>query len=63
MLRNRADAGWGYTKGVELLTKGEDKTVATIVIPRAAVAEEEEVAAAAAAPSAAEVPAAKQKEK
>lgn len=50
-------------KGVELLTKGEDKTVATIVIPRAAVAEEEEVAAAAAAPSAAEVPAAKQKEK
>jgi large subunit ribosomal protein L25 len=50
-------------KGVELLAKGEDKTVATIVIPRAAVAEEEEAAAAAAAPSAAEVPAAKQKEK
>jgi len=45
--------------GVEFvaLHRGEDPTVATIVIPRAAVAEE---AAAEATPSAAEVPAAKQ---
>jgi large subunit ribosomal protein L25 len=49
-------------KGVDLVTKGEDKTVATIVIPRAVAAEEEEVAVAA-APAAADVPAAKQKEK
>jgi large subunit ribosomal protein L25 len=48
-------------EGVELVTKGEDKTVATIVIPRAVVAEEDEVAAS--APAAADVPAAKQKEK
>ena len=49
--------------GVEVaFKKGEDPTVATIVIPRAVAAEEEEEAAAA-APSAADVPAAKQKEK
>jgi large subunit ribosomal protein L25 len=50
-------------KGVDLVTKGEDKTVATIVIPRAVAAEEEEEVAAIAAPAAADVPAAKQKEK
>jgi len=46
--------------GVEFaaVVRGEDATVVTIVIPRAAVEE----AAAAAAPSAADVPAAKQKE-
>jgi len=49
--------------GVEVVAKkGEDPTVATIVIPRAVAAEEEE-AAVAAAPAAADVPAAKQKEK
>ena len=48
--------------GVEVVAKkGEDPTVATIVIPRAVAAEEEEEVAA--APSAADVPAAKQKEK
>ena len=48
--------------GVEVVAKkGEDPTVATIVIPRGVAAEEEEVAAA--APLAADVPAAKQKEK
>lgn len=48
-------------EGVEFaaVTKGEDATVVTIVMPRAAVEE----AATAAAPSAADVPAAKQKEK
>ncbi|MBA2689202.1 MAG: 50S ribosomal protein L25/general stress protein Ctc [Burkholderiales bacterium] len=50
-------------EGVEVISKGEDPTVATIVIPRAVAAEEEEAAAAEAAPAAADVPAAKQKEK
>src|ERR1700674_1611771 len=49
-------------KGVDLVTKGEDKTVATIVIPRGVVVEGEEVAATAAL-AAADAPAAKQKEK
>ncbi len=50
-------------EGVEFATtaKGEDPTVATIVIPRAVASEED--AAVEAAPAAAEVPAAKQKEK
>ncbi len=52
--------------GVEaIVPKGEDPTVATIVIPRVMTAEEEaaEAAAAAAAPSAAEVPTTAQKAK
>ncbi len=52
--------------GVEaIVPKGEDPTVATIVIPRVLTAEEEaaEAAAAAAAPSAAEVPTTAQKAK
>jgi large subunit ribosomal protein L25 len=48
--------------GVELSARAEDPTVATIVIPRAVTAEEE-VAATEGAPAAADVPAAKQKEK
>ena len=47
--------------GVEAATKGEDLTVATIVIPRAVSAEED--AAASAAPSAADVPTTAQKAK
>ena len=47
--------------GVEVVTKAENPTVATIIIPRAVAAEED--AAEEAAPSAADVPAAKQKEK
>jgi len=52
--------------GVEaIVPKGEDPTVATVVIPRVMTAEEEaaEAAAAAAAPSAAEVPTTAQKAK
>lgn len=53
--------------GVESVAfaKGDDLTVATIVIPRVATAEEDEAAAAAtaAAPSAADVPTSAQKEK
>jgi large subunit ribosomal protein L25 len=52
--------------GVEaVVPKGEDPTVATVVIPRVLTAEEElaEAAAAAAAPSAAEVPTTAQKAK
>lgn len=48
--------------GVEaVVTKGEDPTVATIVIPRVVTAEEELAAAATAAPSAADVPTTAQK--
>jgi large subunit ribosomal protein L25 len=51
--------------GVEsvALAKGDDLTVATVVIPRVMTAEEEEAAAAAAAPSAADVPTTAQKAK
>jgi large subunit ribosomal protein L25 len=52
--------------GVEaIVPKGEDPTVATVVIPRVMTAEEEaaEAAAAAVAPSAAEVPTTAQKAK
>jgi large subunit ribosomal protein L25 len=53
-------------EGVEAdVPKGEDPTVATVVIPRVLTAEEEaaEIAAAAAAPSAADVPTVAQKAK
>jgi len=50
--------------GVEaIVPKGEDPTVATVVIPRVMTAEEEAAEAAAAAPSAAEVPTTAQKAK
>lgn len=50
--------------GVEaVVPKGEDPTVATIVIPRVMTAEEEAAEAAAAAPSAADVPTTAQKAK
>ena len=50
--------------GVEaIVPKGEDPTVATIVIPRVMTAEEEAAEAAAAAPSAADVPTTAQKAK
>jgi large subunit ribosomal protein L25 len=50
--------------GVEpVVPKGEDPTVATVVIPRVLTAEEEAAEAAAAAPSAAEVPTTAQKAK
>ena len=50
--------------GVEaVVPKGEDPTVATVVIPRVMTAEEEAAEAAAAAPSAAEVPTTAQKAK
>ncbi len=52
--------------GVEaIVPKGEDPTVATVVIPRVMTAEEEEAeaAAAAAAPSAADIPTTAQKTK
>jgi large subunit ribosomal protein L25 len=58
-------SGMKLPSGVEsvALAKGDDQTVATIVIPRVATVEEEEAAAAAAAPSAAEVPTTAQKVK
>jgi large subunit ribosomal protein L25 len=58
-------SGMKLPSGVEsvALAKGDDQTVATIVIPRVATVEEEEAAAAAAAPSAAEVPTTAQKAK
>jgi large subunit ribosomal protein L25 len=50
--------------GVEaIVPKGEDPTVATVVIPRVMTAEEEAAEAAAAAPSAADVPTTAQKAK
>ena len=50
--------------GVEaIVPKGEDPTVATVVIPRVLTAEEEAAEAAAAAPSAADVPTTAQKTK
>jgi large subunit ribosomal protein L25 len=51
-------------EGVEaIVPKGEDPTVATVVIPRVMTADEEAAEAAAAAPSAAEVPTTAQKAK
>jgi large subunit ribosomal protein L25 len=51
-------------EGVEaIVPKGEDPTVATVVIPRVMTAEEEAAEAAAAAPSAADVPTTAQKTK
>ena len=55
-----------FPPGVEaIVPKGEDPTVATVVIPRVLTAEEEaaEIAAAAAAPSAADVPTTAQRTK
>ncbi|HEX4944103.1 MAG TPA: 50S ribosomal protein L25/general stress protein Ctc [Usitatibacteraceae bacterium] len=58
-------SGLKLPAGVEstALSKGEDLTVATVVIPRVAAADEEVVEAAAAAPSAADVPTTAQKVK
>jgi large subunit ribosomal protein L25 len=51
-------------EGVEaIVPKGEDPTVATVVIPRVMTAEEEAAEAAASAPSAADVPTTAQKAK
>jgi large subunit ribosomal protein L25 len=58
-------SGMKLPAGVEsvALAKGEDLTVATVVIPRVATVDEEAAEAAAAAPSAAEVPTTAQKAK
>jgi len=58
-------SGMKLPAGVEsvALAKGEDLTVATVVIPRVAAADEEVAEAAAAAPSAADVPTTAQKVK
>ena len=58
-------SGLKLPAGVEstALSKGEDLTVATVVIPRVVAADEEVVEAAAAAPSAADIPTTAQKVK